>query len=186
MSTAYQRLKSPPSLSWTSTHTTMVTLVNIMVMNGWLASFSFHVNRLSHSWDKDISEYDHETTGLRSWMWSKARSYSRPRILLTRFLFISDQSDQQFLRYSYFDIWPWNIQGHSRSWVRSKVRITHYTQYPTDALHFVSHQSNQPFLRYGQNSVWPWKHTLEFLKKLYKITVSNKTSPKSNQVITMT
>ena len=39
------------SLSGTSAHSTMVTLVNIMVMNGWLTSFSFHVNRPSHSWD---------------------------------------------------------------------------------------------------------------------------------------
>ena len=44
MSTARWRLKSPQSLSGTSAHPTMVTLVNIMVMNGWLRSFSFHVN----------------------------------------------------------------------------------------------------------------------------------------------
>ena len=41
----------------------------------------------------------------------RAKSYSQPSILLIRFPFISHQSDQQFLRYKYFDIWPWNIQG---------------------------------------------------------------------------
>ena len=46
MSTACQRLKSPKSLSGTSAHPTMVTLVNMMVMNGLLPSFLFHVNRL--------------------------------------------------------------------------------------------------------------------------------------------
>ena len=56
MSTARRRLKWPRSLSGTSAHPTMVTQVNIMVMNGWLTSFSFIANRLSHSWDKAISD----------------------------------------------------------------------------------------------------------------------------------
>ena len=60
MSTARLRLKSPQSLSGTSAHPTMVRLVNIMVMNGWLTSFSFHVNRPSQSWDKAISDCDLE------------------------------------------------------------------------------------------------------------------------------
>ena len=73
MSTARRRLKSPQSLSGTSAHPTMMTLVNIMVMNGWLTSFSFHVNRPSHSWDRAISDFDLEisTPGSRSWVWSK-------------------------------------------------------------------------------------------------------------------
>ena len=75
MSTARRRLKSPQSLSGTSTHPTMVTLVNIMVMNGWLTSFSFHVNRPSHSWDKAISDSDLEisTPRSRSLVWSKGK-----------------------------------------------------------------------------------------------------------------
>ena len=104
MSTARRRLKSPRSLFGTTAHPTMVTPVNIMV-NGWLPSFSFNVNRLSHSWDKAIS--DLETQRSRSRVGRRARS----SILLIRFHFISHQSDQQFLRYSYFEILPWNIQG---------------------------------------------------------------------------
>ena len=61
MSTARRCRKSPRSLSGTSTHPTMVTLVNIMVLNGWLTSFSFHVNQAPHSWDKAISDSDLET-----------------------------------------------------------------------------------------------------------------------------
>ena len=73
MSTARRCLKSPQSLSGTSAHPTMVTLVNIMVMNGWLTSFSFHVNRPSHSSDKAISDSDLQisTSRSRSWVWSK-------------------------------------------------------------------------------------------------------------------
>ena len=66
-------LKSARSLSGTSAHPTMVTLVNIMVMNGWLGSFSFHVNRPPHSWDKAISDSDLETSRSRSWVWSKGK-----------------------------------------------------------------------------------------------------------------
>ena len=73
MSMARRRLKSPQSLSGTSAHPTMVRLVNIMVMNVGLTSFSFHVNRPSQSWDEAISDSDLEisTPRSRSWVWSK-------------------------------------------------------------------------------------------------------------------
>ena len=68
-----RRLKSPLWLSSTSAQPTKVTLINIMVINGWLTSFSFHVNRPSHSWDKAISNSDLETPWSRSWVWSKGK-----------------------------------------------------------------------------------------------------------------
>ena len=75
MSTARQHLKSPRSLSGTSAQPTMVTLVNIIVMNGWLTSFSFHVNWPCHSWDKATSDSDLEisTPRSRSWVWAKGK-----------------------------------------------------------------------------------------------------------------
>ena len=84
----------------------------------------------------------------------RARSYSQLSIC---FLFTSHQSDQQFLRYSYFKILPWNIQGQGHKWgQRSMSHIIPSIQ-PTHFL-FISHQLDQPFLRYGQNSFWPWKN----------------------------
>ena len=160
----------------------MVTLVNIMVMNGWPISLSFHVNRPSHSWVKAISDSDLETPRSGSSVWSKARSYSRSSILLIHFIFTSHQSHQQFLRYSYFEIWPWNIHGQGHEWgQRSRPHIIPSIQ-PMHFL-FVSHPSDQPFLRYAQNtgSVWSWKTHPNFLKK-----ICPKNYPKSNQVITMT
>ena len=78
----------------------------------------------------------------------RARSYNRPSIILTHLVFISHQSDQQFLRWSYFEIWPWNIQGQGHEWgQRSSSHIGPNIQ-PMHFL-FVSHQSDQPFLRYG-------------------------------------
>ena len=134
MSTARRRLKSPQSLSGTSAHPTMVTLVNTMVMNGWLTSFSFHVNWPSHSWNNAISDFDLEisTPGSRSWVWSKGKVMQSAQYHIN-FVFISHQSDdQQFMRWSYFEIW----HPRSRSWMRSKVKITYCTQYPTDAFPF--------------------------------------------------
>ena len=150
MSMARQCLKSPQSLSGIPTHPTMVTLVKIMVMNWWLTSFSFHVNQQSHSWDKAISDSDLEisTPRSRSWVWSKGKDIQSASIILTHFVFISHQSDQQFLRKSYFEIWPWNIQGQGHEWgQRSSSHIVPSIQ----PMHFlcVSHQWNQPFLRYG-------------------------------------
>ena len=148
-----------PSLSGTSAYPTMVTLVNIMVMNGWLTSFSFHVNQLTHSWDIAISD-DFETPRSNHGCGQRARSYIQPSIQLICFLFISNQSDPQFLRYCYmyFEIWPWNIQGQGHEWgQRSRSHIIPSIQ-PMHFL-FISHQSDQPFLSYGQNSVRPWKNT---------------------------
>ena len=165
MSTARRRLKSPRSLSSTSAHPTMVTLVNIMVMNGWLTSFSFHVHRPLHSWDIAISNSDLETPRSRSWVWSRSNVIQSAQYHINfHFLFISHQSDQQFLRYSYFDIWPWNIQGQGHEWgERSRSHIIPSIK-PMYFL-FISHQTDQPFLRYGQNSVWTWKNTSEIFKE---------------------
>ena len=137
MSTARRRLKSPQSLSGTSTHPTTVTLVNIMVMNGWLTSFSFHVNCPSHSWDKAISDFDLKisTPGSRSWVWSKGKiiQLAQYHIHSLRFHFTSIRPTipeielfrNLTLKYP-----------RSRSWVRSKVKVTYCAQYPTDALPF--------------------------------------------------
>ena len=78
----------------------MVTLVNIMLMNGWVICFTFHVNRPSQ-WDKAISDSDLENGRSRSRVWSKGK-VSWPYILLSRFLLISHQSDQQSPRYGCF------------------------------------------------------------------------------------
>ena len=156
MSTARRRLKSPRSLSSTSALPTMVTQVNIMVMNGWLTCF--RSLSIGHPFP-EIKLFQTLTLKLKGQghgCGQRARSYNRPSIILTHFLFISHQSDQQFRRWSYFEIWPWNIQGQGHEWgQRSKSHIVPSIQ-PMHFL-FISHQSDQPFLRYSQNSVWPWK-----------------------------
>ena len=185
MSTARRRLNSPQSLSGTSAHPTMVTLINIMVLNGWLTYYSFHVNRSFYSWDKAISDSDLEisTTGSRSWMRSKGKVIQ------------SAQYHINSLRFHFTSIRPTipeielfrNLtlkHPRSMSWVRSKVKVTYCTQYPTDVfpIRFTSIGPTIP-------EIWP-KYCLTlkkqiriFLRKFAKIKVSNRIS---NQVITMT
>ena len=192
MSTARRCLESPQSLSGTSAHPTMVTQVNIMVMNGWLTSFRslsigcpipeiklFQTLTLKLQGLKLFQTLTLKLQGQGHGCGQRARSYNRPSIILTHFLFISHQSDQQFRRWSYFEIWPWNIRGQGHEWgKRSRSHIVPSIQ-PMHFL-FITHQSVQPFLRYGQNRVWPWKNTSEILKRKFaKITVFHKFSPKS-------
>ena len=158
----------------------MVTLVNIMVMNGWLTSFLFHVNRPSHSWDKAISDFDLEISTPGS------RSYNQPSVILTHFVFIFTSIRPTIPELELFR----NLtlkHPRSRSWVRSKVKVTYCTQYPTDAFPF-RFTSIRPTIP----EIWPAKITFDlekihpnFLKKICQNKGVDRTSPKSNQVIIM-
>ena len=115
-----------------------------------------------------------------------ARSYSWPNILLTLFLFVSHQSDQQSLRCTYLK----NLtlkHPRSRSWVRSKVKVTYSTQYSTEIfpscfINRTNHSWNMVKIVFDLE-----KNYLKFcVRKFAKITVSKTTPSKSNQVITMT
>ena len=132
--TARRRLKSPQSLSGISAHTTMVTLVYIMVMNGWLTSFSFHVNRPSHSWDKAISDSDLEisTPGSRSWVWSKCKVIQSAQYHINSLCFHFRPTIPEIELFRNLTL----KHPRSRSWVRSKFKVTYCTQYPTDTLPF--------------------------------------------------
>ena len=88
------------------------------------------------------------------------------------------------MRYSYFEIWPWNIKVRGHGWGQRSRSLSSPIIQPMHLL-FVSHQSDQPFLRYVQWSVWPWKNTSEICKEKLAIKVCNKIPPKSNQVISM-
>ena len=162
-------LKSPRSLSSTSAHPTMITLINIMVMNGWLTSFSIGLLSISHP-IPEIRLFQTLTLKLQGHghgCSQRARPYSGLSVLLICVLFISYQSDQQFLRYSYFSNltlkhpWP-------RSWVQSKVKVTYHTQYPTDTFPFC-------FTSIGPNlsEIWPKLClTLQITSKMFKQNLS--------------
>ena len=125
MSPARWRLKSPQSLFRTSTHHTMVTQGSISW--SWMDdSHPFQSMSIGRT-IPEIRLFQTLTLKLQGQGHGCGqRAYSWPSIL---FLLVSHQSDQQFLRYSYFEIWPRKIKGQGL---------------------FLSHQLDQPFLRYGQ------------------------------------
>ena len=143
------------SLSGTSAHATMVTLVNIMV-NWQRTSFSFQSSGPSIPEIWLFQTVTLKLQGQYHGCGQRARSYSRPSILLIRFLFISHQSDQTNNSWDTailkFDLETYDQdQGHEwgqrlRSHILPSIQPMH--------LIFVSHQWDQPFLRYGQNSIW--------------------------------
>ena len=118
---------------------------------------------------------------LKSWVWSKGKVIQ------------SAQNNINWPRFHFTSVRPtipeielfWNFTlkyPRPRSWVKSKVRVTFCTQYPTNALRF-------RFTSIGPTipEIWP-KECLSLKKHIRnfaKIDVSNKTSPKSSQVITM-
>ena len=141
MSTARRRLKSPRSLSGTSAHHTMVTPINIMVMNGWLTSFSFHANRPSYSCDKTSSVPDLETPRSRSWVWLKGKVIQSAQYPIYSFPFHFTSIRPTIPEIQLYRNLTLKHPG-TMSWVGSKVKVIIFTQYPTDALPFASHQSD--------------------------------------------
>ena len=103
----------------------MVTQVNIMLMNGWLTSFSFIINRPPHSWDKAISDSDLETPRSRSWVWSKGKVIQSAQYHINSLPFHFTSIRPTIPEIDLFR----NLtlkHPRSRSWVRSKVRHTLY------------------------------------------------------------
>ena len=113
----------------------------------------------------------------------RARSYNRP--ILTHFIFISQQSDQQFPRaISKLDLETSKVKVMSE--VKGQCHILHTAS--NRCTSFYSFTSIGPTIP----DIWPKvgltlkKHIRFFKRKFAKIKVSNRTSPKYNQVITIT
>ena len=120
---ALQCLKSPQSLSHTSTQHGHPMVTAIMVMNNQFIFLLFYVNRSSHSWDFTTQTWTLKIQGQGQGYGQRASTNSPQNIQLICFLLISHQSDQQFLWYRYFEKWPWK-NPRSRSQVGSRIAVT--------------------------------------------------------------
>ena len=72
-----------------------------------LTSFSFHVNRPSHSWNTAFSKFDHENQGSKSWVRSHFKSQWGSNILWIQIHFVPCQWGIPFLSYDFLKNWPW-------------------------------------------------------------------------------
>ena len=148
MSTARRHLKSPQSLHGTSTHPIMPPIGHSQG-HEWSTHIPFVPcqSATPNSSNEPISNFDLETTRSRSWVWSRGKTIQSAQYLtdLLSFCFTSIRS--QFLRYSYFEIRPWNSKVMSE--VKRSMSHSSPSIQPMHLL-FGSHQSDQPFLRYVQ------------------------------------
>ena len=80
---------------------------NVGLASYRITSFSFHVNRPSHSWDTAFSKFDLENQGSRSQWGHSSKTQCVFNIPSTHIPFVPCQSALPFLRYSIFKIWPW-------------------------------------------------------------------------------
>ena len=149
-------------------------------MNDWLTSLSFHVNQPSYSSNKASSNFDHETSRSRSWVWSKGKTIQWAQYLTDLLSFCFTSIRKQFLRNSYFEIWPWKIKDQgwgqrSRSYSSPSIQPMHHL--------FASHPLEQPLIP----EICPIVFDLEKTHpKIWQKTISNRIPAKSNQVISMT
>ena len=126
MSMARQRLKSPRSLSGTSALPTMVTQVNIMVMNGWLSSFRSLTISCPIPETKLFQTLTLKLQSQGHGCGQRARSYNWPNIINSlpfHFTSIRPTIPEMELYRNLTLKHP-----RFRSWVRSKVKVTYFTQ----------------------------------------------------------
>ena len=99
----------------------------------------------------------------------KARSYSRPSILLIHFLFISHQSEKQFLRYSYFAMWPLKSKVKVMREVKGQGHILYPVSKRYTSFSFHINRKKQPWdmakLAFDHEKTHP-KFSKEYLPKL--------------------
>ena len=127
-------------------------------------------------WDTAISKFDHENPWSRSCVWSKVKvtfdlENSKVKVMVKikpdghiwglgvqsiRLLFVSWQSDQFWLRYSKFYIWPWKFRVKVMAKVKPDGHIWGLGVQSIRLL-FVSWQSDHFWLRYSKFYIWPWK-----------------------------
>ena len=145
MSTARRRLNSPayfpvhsPTPSWSHS-----------LMNNQLKCLSFYPS-MSIGPIPEMRLFQTLTWDVRMKVQGMVKGQCHivsPLSKLCAFIFVSHWWNRQFLRYSFFEIWPWKILGQchgrgqrSMSHNSSKIELMH--------LLFLSRQSDQPFPTY--------------------------------------
>ena len=121
-----------------------------------LTSLSFHVNRLSHSWDKNFSTFDLENPRSRSCLRGKLKVTTRVQHFIDLHPFHPMSIGHPIPEIRLFQNLTLKIQGQGHGWGQSWksqhgsiILSTHILSIPC--------QSAIPFLRYDFLKIWPWK-----------------------------
>ena len=144
------------------------------------------VNWPPHSWDKAISDSDLETPRSRSWVWLKGKVIQSAQYHINSLPFHLTSIRPTIPEIELFR----NLTlKHPRSRSLSEVKGQGHILYPVSnqctsfSFHInrTNHSWDMAKIVFDLEKTHP-----KFLKKFAKITVFDKISPKSNQVITMT
>ena len=175
--------ETPRSLSGASAHLTMVTQINIMVKNGRLTAFLFIVNGPHHSWDKAISDSDLETPRSRSWVWSKGKVIQSAQYHINSLPFNFTPIRPTIPKIELFDLETSKVKVMSEVTGKGHILYPVSNQCTSFLFHInrTNHSWDMAKIVFDLEKTYP-----KFLKKFAKITVFNRISPTSNQVITMT
>ena len=169
-STARRQLKSPRSLSGRSIHLTSVTK--------WSRSWSWMTychTLCAMSIGPLILRYSY----FKIWPWKSMVkvmrvvkgqdqthwSHLRPGVQSICLLFVSWQSDQFWLRYRKFHIWPWKFKVKVMAKVKPDGHIWGLGV-QSICLLFVPWQSDHFWLRYSKFHIWPWKFKVKVMAKV--------------------
>ena len=125
-------------------------------------SFSFHVNRPSHSWDTAILKFHIENSRSRSWARSKLKSQHGSNIQLTHIPLVPCQLALSFLGYSYFKIWHWKFNVKVMGEVKV-LKSQHGSNIQSTHIPFIPCQSGIQFLSYDFSKIWPWKSRVKVM-----------------------
>ena len=154
MSMAQRHLKSPRSLSGTSTLPTMVTQRS-QSWSWMIHSHPFCTKSISPP-IPEIGLFQTLTLKLQGQghgCGQSAQPYNWPSILLDLFPFCFTSIQSQFLRYSYFEIWPSKIQDQRHGWGQRSRSHSWPRIQPMHLLFVSRHQTNHSWDL--SNSVWP-------------------------------
>ena len=125
-------------------------------------SFSFHVNRPSHSWDTAILKFDIENSRSRSWVRSKFKVTTWAQHSVDSHPFPSMSIGHPIPELWLFQNLTLKIKGQGHGWGHSSK--SHCGSSILSAhIPFIPCQSGIPFPSYDFFKIWPWKSRVKVM-----------------------
>ena len=127
-----------------------------------LTSFSFHVNRPSHSWDTAFSKFDLENPRSRSWVRGKLKATTLVLHFIDSHPFHPMSIGHPIPEIRLFQNLTLKIQGQGHGWGESS-KSQSGCNFLSTHIPFVPCQSALSFLRYSIFKIWPWKSKVKVM-----------------------
>ena len=127
-----------------------------------LTSLSFHVNRPSHSWDKNFSKFDLENPRSRSWKRYNLKVTTWVQHSVDSHPFRSMSISHPIHKIRLFQNLTLKIQGQGNGW-GGHWKSEHGSNILSTHIPLIPCQSASPFLRYDCFKIRPWKSKVKVM-----------------------